>query len=81
MTNLIEEAGELVQAATKMLRVFSGDTPVTEEEARAHLMEEIADVMLCIKVKLSPTEFLKVQRIITEKYHRWIRRINGEGKS
>ena len=80
LTNLIEEAGELVQAATKLLRVFSGDTPVEEAAARANLIEEMADVMLCIQVKVTLPEYMQMSQICTEKYRRWIRRINEEGR-
>lgn len=78
LTNLIEEAGELVQAATKLLRVFHGDTPVTEMEAREHLIEEMADVMLCIQILASADKLhIRIGKIINEKYHRWTNRING----
>ena len=77
LTNLIEEAGELVQAATKLLRVFHGDTPVSEMEAREHLIEEMADVMLCIQVKASLLEYVQIHQICADKYRRWTRRING----
>ena len=43
---LAEECSELAHAALKMVRVMHSETPVTHEEAHAHLVEELADVML-----------------------------------
>ena len=43
LIQLAEEAAELSQAALKYLRVIRAETPVTEQEARTHLIEEIAD--------------------------------------
>ena len=74
LTNLIEEAGELVQAATKLLRVFHEDTPVSEMEAREHLIEEMADVMLCIQV--SAADQRRIYAIMAKKYGRWTARLN-----
>lgn len=47
-----EEAAELTQAALKLSRVRRGQnpTPVTYEQARDHLVEELADIKLCIEV-------------------------------
>ena len=45
---LAEESTELAQAALKTARVLRGEnpTPVTLEEARDHLAEELADVLI-----------------------------------
>ena len=50
LCQLTEEAGELVQAAMKVVRVMDGrnPTPVTYPEAIEKLEEEIADVMLVL---------------------------------
>ena len=52
MTQLAEEASELAQAALKYRRTLSNSnpTPVTRREAETKLLEEIADVKLCLHV-------------------------------
>lgn len=52
LTILAEEAAELAQAALKFARVddISNPTDVSEREAFENLVEEISDVMLCMKV-------------------------------
>lgn len=47
---LAEEASELCKAALKMARILRGEnpTPVTDDEARINLIEELTDVMLCV---------------------------------
>ncbi len=50
-----EECSELAQACLKLSRKYRGEnyTPRTQEEIESHLLEEIADVMICID-ELSP---------------------------
>lgn len=48
LRQLAEECGELTQAALKLVRVYEGTTPVSEEEALNSLAEELADVQLMI---------------------------------
>ena len=48
LRQLAEECGELTQAALKLVRVYEGTTPVTEEEAMDKLAEELADVQLMV---------------------------------
>lgn len=45
---LTEECGELVQAAQKVRRARKGTTPVSLDDALVKLIEECADVLLCI---------------------------------
>ena len=47
LAQLAEECAELSQAALKLRRALTGinPTPVTAEEARANLVEEIADIL------------------------------------
>ena len=47
---LAEEASELCQASLKMVRAMRGETPVSEEDASAHVLEEIADVEVMLNV-------------------------------
>ena len=46
LMQLAEECAELSQAALKLIRVWKKETPMREDEAREHLVEEIADVHL-----------------------------------
>lgn len=49
LEQLGEEAAELAQAALKLARVMRQEnpTPVTEQEAKSHLIEEYTDVVQC----------------------------------
>lgn len=52
---LIEECGECIQAAAKLIRAMHGwSTPVKPIEAREHLIEEIADVSVCMTALHTP---------------------------
>ena len=46
LRQLAEECTELAQAALKLIRARRKETPMREEEAREHLVEEIADVLV-----------------------------------
>lgn len=50
LRQLAEECAELIQAAVKLIRVWNKETPMREDEAREHLVEEIADVHLMASV-------------------------------
>lgn len=52
LCQLAEEAAELSQAALKLRRALTqkNPTPVTVEEAEEHLLEEFADVNVCLDV-------------------------------
>lgn len=52
LCQLAEEAAELSQAALKYRRALTltNPTPVTEEDARVGLLEETADVLLCLSL-------------------------------
>lgn len=78
LIQLAEEAAELSQAALKLVRARHGDTPVTEVEARMHLLEELADVALCSKVITSKVDDRIVKGIMMQKAKRWEERINGK---
>lgn len=84
MAQLAEEASELAQAALKVRRTLSdvNPTPKTRKEARDSLLEEIADVKLCLHVagleKVS--DKIQVNRIISAKAERWLKRLQGDLK-
>lgn len=79
LIQLAEESVELSQASLKYLRATRNETPVTESEARKHLIEEMADVSVCMTVlqRIAPSS--EIAEIITQKVKRWEGRINGEG--
>lgn len=45
----MEEAAELIQAASKMRRAIGGGDHDFREKARDNLVEEMADVLICIR--------------------------------
>lgn len=81
LAQLAEEASELAKAALKLRRVYTGvnPTPVTGKEAFQNLLEEMADVSVCIHVlDFDRGENLcKVQQIMRAKVARWAARLEG----
>ena len=82
LAQLAEECAELGKAALKLRRAYSGEnpTPVTRAEAFANLVEEVADVTLCLEVLcLNTAEVLcNVGTIMEEKSARWKNRLMEE---
>ena len=79
LAQLAEECAELSQAALKLRRALTGinPTPVTAEEARANLIEEIADVYNVSGFLLETEDFLKIYDIVQQKRERWLKRLEG----
>ena len=79
LAQLAEEASELAQAALKMRRTLSAanPTPLTRHEAEEKLLEEIADVKLCLHVAgfEAVRHKIQVNRTITAKAERWLKRL------
>lgn len=81
LCQLAEECNEMAHAALKYRRALTGDnpTPITPEQARENLLEEIADVSLCLKalgMDHIDREFcLQITRVSNEKARRWAGRI------
>ena len=75
LAGLAEECGELIQASLKLRRVFTSEnpTPVSEEQAIENLHEEIADVMLYIR--MLDVNRVYIEDIIGKKKERWERRL------
>lgn len=76
LLQLAEEASELSHAALKMRRVLDGinPTPVGFQEARKNLIEEIADVLLCMEIaSIAPQD--QLSRIKRDKKSRWLLRL------
>ena len=87
LCQLAEEASELAQAALKLRRAYDGKnpTPKTVEECINALLEESADVdlCLCLLCRLLPnmTEvglLILHDKIEEEKLKRWIKRLGIE---
>ena len=79
LAQLAEEAAELAQAALKVRRTIVKDnpTPVTRRQAEDALLEEIADVKLCLHVcgYERVRDKITVNRILGEKAVRWLGRL------
>lgn len=76
LAGLAEEATELAQAALKLRRVLDGTnpTPVSEEDARRALQEEVDDVQI-YELALNLTWSIKGLR---SKTARWQERLTGK---
>lgn len=75
---LAEECAELAQAALKYARIKRGEnpTPKTRAEAKAALLEEIADVELCVDLlPYEPGDAPKIDLIKGQKNQRWRQRL------
>ena len=81
---LAEECSELAHAALKMARAERGEnpTPKTVDECKAEVMEECADVWICIfeleKGLFTAEEVKDVTEIILGKYKRMRERMKDE---
>ena len=75
LINFAEECSEANQAALKLIRAIEGDTPVTEDEAVKHLLEEMADVYVTA-LALEPDR-MTIEAIARQKSRRWEERLSG----
>lgn len=78
---LAEEATELAHAALKLHRAITGKnpTPVSVDDAKQALLEEIADVELCQwALRLSSESMVTISHIMSRKTRRWISRLEGQ---
>ena len=88
LEQLIEEAGELIQASAKRLRIMRGTnpTPITYKENTESLQEEIADVQLCIDLVIQAMNYdnTETQKNIEltkqRKLSRWLERLKNKDK-
>lgn len=82
LRQLAEECAELAQAALKVIRTRHGETPVTPEEAREDLLEEIADVMVMMDMALeNDDEVDAVNEIMDAKIERMLYRMMMAGRT
>lgn len=77
-----EEASELTHAVFKLLRTLGCEspTPISPETAMLNLLEEIADVNICVLVFLAnkPSERKIIEKIKHDKLNRWYDRLKKE---
>ena len=78
LAQLAEEAAELSKASLKLRRCLDGKnpTPVTESDAWANLLEEVADVMLCLTVLGVSVNLDEYSDAINTKLARWNNRLH-----
>lgn len=76
-----EECAELAHACLKEARRLRGEnpTPRTEEECKAAIMEEMADVALCLDM-LDDSDYTLDPIIAKAKLDRWRQRLDEAGK-
>lgn len=75
---LAEECTELAHAALKLRRVRAPEdnpTPVTEEEARKKLIEEVADVQCVLQQLFEIDDWMRAADVIEMKMERWVSRL------
>ena len=79
LAQLAEECAELTQAALKYRRALDGinPTPVGERKAVMHLIEEIADVDLCVSLLTTPEDDQQKLMIERAKLLRWEERLRN----
>ena len=80
LLQLAEECAELAQAALKLRRALTGinPTPITEDEARGNLVEEVADVACVANLLLDAEDSIAMYDIIEWKKARWAARLDGK---
>lgn len=84
LCQLAEECNELAKSALKLRRTFSdlNPTPMKRREAMNNLIEEIADVKLCLMVAgyEDVNTLIRTNRIMGEKAQRWASRLQDVGR-
>ena len=80
LEQLAEESAELAQAALKFARKLRDEnqTPKSEEECLQDLLEELADVKLCMEVFEEKNYYPdEIEQIMQQKRKRWESRISA----
>lgn len=78
LIQLAEESSELAQACIKLVRVMHHDSPAPEQAVRDNLIEEMADVSVCMTALQDIAPLAQVGEIINQKAQRWEDRLNGK---
>lgn len=76
-----EECCELAQACLKMARKLRDEnpTPKSVDDIRDDLVEEMADVQLCLMELMNTTDITTEQEVINleaRKFRRWLKRLD-----
>lgn len=80
LLQLAEECTELAHAAMKLVRAMDGTnpTPVTVQEAETLMIDEAADVLLCLDTVIDARRDLPViEAVMTAKLQRWRERLEA----
>lgn len=77
LAQLAEEGSELTHAALKLRRCMdkTNPTPVAYEQAYKNVIEEIADILVCVTA-LDPCEPLEIWQTAIAKTYRWADRLS-----
>ena len=77
LMQLAEECAEGAQAALKLIRAYDGEKQLSRVDCRLHLIEEMADVIVCCRAIFSDLDRTALYEFIDEKQKRWEERLNG----
>lgn len=77
LIQLAEECSECAHAALKLVRAMNHDTPVDKVTATDNLIEELADVKVCMNAIADIAPLDLVVDMAFKKTERWEKRING----
>lgn len=77
LTQFAEECCEGAQAALKLVRAYDGEPQLKTSECRIHLLEEIADILICMDVICNDLDSACLKEIYSEKLYRWKERLDG----
>lgn len=82
LEQVAEESAELAQAALKLIRakgLSENPTPTTMDEATQNFYEEFRDVLIAMRVVLSPTKWASLVDVDNSpKFKRWYERLENE---
>ncbi len=84
LEQVAEESAELAQAALKLIRakeLSDNPTPVTADEAMQNFYEEFRDVLVAMRVTLSPNKWASLIDVDNSpKFKRWYGRLEEAKK-
>ncbi len=84
LEQVAEEASELCKAAMKLIRagkMSENPTPMSLEEATQNFYEEFRDVLIAMRVTLSPSKYASLLDVDNSpKFKRWYERLEANRK-
>lgn len=81
LAQLAEECCEGGQAALKLIRAYDGESQLDTATCRVKLIEEMADILICMDMVLNDLDASALGEIYEMKLKRWEERLNGRSKS